>query len=187
MGLIVEDGTMPEGANSYASVSECDTWQTERASTVWPTSPEPGEDAELAKKEAALILASDYLNGLGWNGRRSKGGRVLAWPRIGAVDTDGYLVPPDVVPKAVKSACCYLAGMVFSGSDLQPVMERGGRVQSESVGSLATSFFDDAASRDIYSALADLLRGLASEFDGYAGTGSGAGKKGFYIKRAILA
>ena len=188
MALIIEDGTMPAGANSYAAVADCDGWQGARGSTIWPAPPaEPDNDLNLAAKEAALIKATDYLNGLGWNGKRAPGGRVMAWPRIGAVDADGYSIDENTIPGAVQAACCYLAGVAYSGTDLQPILERGGRIQSESVGSLSTSYFQDAANRDIYSVLADLLHGLASEFDDYAGTASGNGKPKTTMATAVLA
>lgn len=186
MSLIIEDGSMPPGANSYASVTDGDAWHGSRGSGTWPTSLESGDDPEQAAKEAALILATDYLNGLGWNGRRAPGGRVMAWPRLGAVDTDGYDVAEGTVPEAVKSACCYLAGAAFGGTDIQPVLERGGRIQSQSVGKLSKAFFNDAASRDVFSALADILRGYVPELDEFAGIASGGGRPRITVGKAVL-
>lgn len=72
MALIVEDGTMPEGANTYASVSEADTYLLSRGVSDWPAPPssdlEP--DPQLSAKEAALIRSADYLNGLKWKGEK---------------------------------------------------------------------------------------------------------------------
>jgi len=172
MALIVEDGSCPKGANSYADVAAADAYLANRKTEGWPQSAD-----DQAGKEAALIKAADYLNGLSWHGGRmpwpdGSGGRVMAWPRRAVIDADGYPVPINAVPQAVVDANCWLAGLVYSGVDLQPVLERGGRVQSESVGSLSTSYFDDAASRDIYSVLADLLGGLADGFGDYSGTGT---------------
>lgn len=167
MTLIVEDGTMPTGANTYADLATCDAWQAVRASEGWPNSEGETEEAEIsAKKEAALVLATDYLNGLSWRGKRAAGGRVMAWPRLDIVDPDGYEIAADTVPLQVVNACCYLAGQVYQGVDLQPVLERGGRIQSEGVSSLSTSYFDDASNRDVFSALADMLAGLATGLDG---------------------
>lgn len=186
MPLIVENGTMPPGANTFASVEDCNAWHGLRGLTVWPAPPGSGDDPQLAAKEAALVRAADYLNGLGWTGRRAKGGRVMAWPRIGAVDGDGFEIDENTVPEPVNSACCYLAGEVFGGADIQPILERGNRVQSESVGSLSTSYFDDAASRDVFSALADILRGLVPELDEFAGIANGAGKPRLIIGKVVL-
>jgi hypothetical protein len=164
---------------SYAAIADADAWHGARGSESWPAPPEEeGEDDPNAQaKAAALVRATDYLNGLSWHGARAQAGRVMAWPRIGATDRDGYELPENAVPEAVKAACCLLAGIAYTGTDLQPVLERGGRVASESVGSLSTSYFDDAACRDVYSGLADLLIGLCGDFDGYSGPAiTGRGK-----------
>lgn len=176
MSLIIEDGTRPVGANTFASVEDCDAWHGLRGLTVWPPPPETGEDPQLTAKESALVRAADYLNGLGWTGRRAKGGRVMAWPRVGAVDGDGFEIDADAVPEPVRNANCYLAGLVFGGTDIQPILERGNRVQSESVGSMSTSYFDDAASRDVFSVLADILRGYVPALDAFAGIANNAGR-----------
>lgn len=186
MPLIVEDGTKPLGANSYCSATDCDAWQTERGSMVWPKAPESGDDAHLADKEAALIKAADYLNGLSWKGRRAAPGRLMAWPRLEAVDGDGFPVAENEVPRAVRSAACYLAGLAIGGTDLQPILSRGGRIASEAVDSLSASYFDDAASRDVHSVLADLLSGLAHDFAGYSGTAPAAGRGGS-IRKVVRA
>ena len=191
--LIVENGTLVPGANSYATVEMADAYHQARGSEEWPISspepdpaPEPDDgadesdtdadtpgdvDTSLAQKEAALIRATDYLNGLAWKGRRAAVGRVMAWPRIEVIDADGYEIASDSVPENVVFACCHLAGLIFAGTDAQPVLDRGGRVQSEGVSGLNTSYFDDAANRDVYAGVADLLSGLAYGFDQYAGVG----------------
>jgi hypothetical protein len=173
MPLTVETGAMPEGANAYCGVAFADGYLGDRGHSDWP----PGE-ADLAAKTAALIKAADYLNGLGWHGRKAAAAapRVMAWPRVGARDSDGGAIPEDSVPLAVQAANAYLARLAFLGTDLQPILEHGGRVQSESVDTLSKSYFDDAPVRAIYAGLADLLRGLADEFEDYAGTGGSVGK-----------
>ena len=177
--MIVENGSMPEGADSYCEVGFADLYLRARGFGDWP------QDGErTAEKESALIRAADYLNGLHWIGRKAEGGRVMAWPRAGAYDKDGYEIDPDVVPEAVKAANAHLARLVLTGTDLQPILERGGKIQSETVGSLATTYFEDSPSRDVYSVLADLLGGLADEFAEYAGMASG--RKGTLIIRTVL-
>lgn len=173
MALVIEDGTMPVNANSYVTVGDCDKWQLARGSEDWPAAPEIEDDSNQAAKEAALIKACDYLNGLPWKGRRAAAGRVLAWPRVEVVDNDGYDIPSDIVPQNVVFAQCYLAGIIYSGTDVQPILERGGRIQSESVGSLSTSYFEDAAGRDVFTTITDLLGGLANGLGGQQGNKSG--------------
>ena len=155
--LILENGKMPAQANSFSSVEFADDWNTARNSELWPLDPDP---ETIAKKEAALIKATDYLNGLNWNGRKAAPGRIMAWPRIQAHDQDGYNIDPETVPEAVMAACSYLAGLVYGGAELQPMLERGGRIQSKAIGKLKKTYFQDANNRDVFSGLYDLLAGL---------------------------
>ena len=56
MPLIVEDGTLPAGANSFASVADADAYHAARLTAAWT------DELAEAQKEAALIRASDWLN-----------------------------------------------------------------------------------------------------------------------------
>lgn len=181
MPLIVEDGSLPEGANAYADPDWAAAYLFVRGFSDWPASGDRNEE-----KEAALVKAADYLNGLSWHGRKVKTTqpRMMAWPRSGAYDAEGYDIPSILVPIAVKAASAYLARLIINGTDIQPILERGGRVQSESVGTISTSYFEDSPARDIITGLADLLRGLCSDFDGYAGTGTG--RKGLSLIRTTV-
>ena len=138
MALVVENGLMPSGANAYCDLDFADEYLSERGFADWPVYAADDPDADNGAKEAALIKAADYLNGLNWVGKKSKADspRVMAWPRIGATDIDGWPIAEGVIPYAVKAANAFLARLALTGTDLQPVLERGGRVQSESVGSL---------------------------------------------------
>jgi hypothetical protein len=168
MALIIEDGQMPVGANAYCDEVFADNYLGDRGYTDWPIS------ESTVAKTAAIIKAADYLNGLTWYGKKAKASvpRVMAWPRVGAFDSEGDEIDENVVPYAVMAANAYLARLVYNGTDVQPILEHGGRISSESVDSLSTSFFEDAPKRDIISGLADLLKGLAEEFESFAGTGS---------------
>lgn len=175
--LVLEDGTMPEGANCFALVLDVDNWQRARKSTIWPVAQfiMPTSNEEYEAKEAAILRATDYLNGLSWKGYRAASGRLLAWPRKEVEDEDGFLIPDDVIPEAVKAATCYLAELVYGGTDLQPILERGGRIQTSQIGTLSKTFFSEAPVRDVAAGLADLLRGLVYSLSDYAGVGTGSG------------
>lgn len=166
MSLIVEDGTMPKGANSYASLAEADAYHAVRLTESWM-----GE-VTGAQKEAALIRASDWLNTLLWKGERIDPLWTMAWPRAGVPlskrDINGVMqfVPHNVVPVAVQRACIELAALIFAGENpLEPV-ERGGRVASETVGPISTSYFNDAPSQTLYPAVSGLIGAFLSEIPG---------------------
>lgn len=171
MSLIVEDGTMPPGANSYASVEDADAYLVPRGVSGWPSPSDP-PDPNLAAKEAALIRASDWLNTLLWKGERIDPLWTMAWPRAGVPlskrDINGVMqfVPHNVVPVAVQRACIELAALIFAGENpLEPV-ERGGRVASETVGPISTSYFNDAPSQTLYPAVSGLIGAFLSEIPG---------------------
>jgi len=172
--LVIEDGSIITGANCFVTVIEVDEWQSLRGSDNWPSPPDFGIDPNLSSKEAAILKATDYLNGLSWKGKRAAPGRVLTWPRYNVEDEDEFLLPSDIVPEAVKSASSYLAGLVYSGEEFQPILERGGHIQTSTIGKLSKTYFPTASVRDIASGLADLLRGLVYGLDAYAGAGSDA-------------
>jgi hypothetical protein len=82
------------------------------------------------------------------------------------------------------AANAYLARLALAGTDLQPVLERGGQIETQKVGSLSTTWFEDSPARDVYCGLADLLRGLASEYSTFAEGGSA--QSGFKILDAVI-
>lgn len=99
MPIIIEDGTLVEGANSYISVQDLKDYAALRGITL------PADDQLTSK----LILAMDYLDKYNpqWPGT-PKG--ELGWPREGA----GY----EGIPTAVKKAQTILAVKAVQGTAL---------------------------------------------------------------------
>lgn len=136
--LIVEDGTMPEGANTYASLADVDAYLVPRG--LWKTTPDDAGDSVIAKKEAAIIRAFDALNTLNWVGDVPDWQRVTAWPRQnvpmpGVMPKPGEeptFLPADMVPRAVVQAQMELAGLIYGGLNPLAPVERGGKVVSMS-------------------------------------------------------
>lgn len=136
--LIIEDGTMPEGANTYASLELADAYLVPRG--LWEATPEDAGDSVIAKKEAAIIRAFDALNTLNWAGDVPDWQRVTAWPREnvpmpGVKPKPGEeptFLPADTVPRAVVQAQMELAGLIYSGLNPLAPVERGGKVVSMS-------------------------------------------------------
>lgn len=265
MPLIIEDGTMPAGANSYVSLESADAYlvprglwpayerQTDNESPddvnnddgeepdapVEPTEPEkeldgnelaepqsenesgetgnvvgeddenpdpelpdepepdpdlpdvskPDDDPEIAKKEAALMRAFDYLNGpLQWLGNKVDWQRQPAWPREnvpipGTNPEKPEYIPNDVVPEVVCRAQMELAAFIYNGRDPLAPLERGGKYQqksdskSESVDVLSESeshsiaYASDAPIFDWYPSIYPLLKPLLEEVPGEVQSG----------------
>lgn len=136
--LIVEDGTMPEGANTYVSLADVDAYLVPRG--LWETTPDDAGDSVIAKKEAAIIRAFDAMNTLNWAGDVPDWQRVTAWPRQnvpmpGVKPKPGeepIFLPADMVPRAVVQAQMELAGLIYGGLNPLAPVERGGKVVSMS-------------------------------------------------------
>lgn len=136
--LIIEDGTMPEGANTYASLELADAYLVPRG--LWEATPEDAGDSVIAKKEAAIIRAFDALNTLNWAGDVPDWQRVTAWPREnvpmpGVKSKPGEepaFLPADTVPRAVVQAQMELAGLIYGGLNPLAPVERGGKIVSMS-------------------------------------------------------
>ena len=147
--LIVEDGSRPTGANTYAAVADADTYHADRGFTAW-------DDATDDEKATALIRATDYLNGLSWQGRKVAM-RTMAWPRIDVV-VDGYAVDSTVVPDEVVNATCYMAGEFVGGAD--PLAAQDRALSSMKVGSVEMAWEQGSNPTPQYPALKSILRGL---------------------------
>lgn len=132
MALVIENGSLVAGANSYVAVEDARAYADARASIL------PAGDAEV---EAALIVAMDYLESLRaqYQGQKVDPAlQSLQWPRTGVV-IDGWQVPTDHIPKELKDAQCQLALEVSAGTDLMPTGD-GREVIREKVDVLETEY-----------------------------------------------
>jgi len=130
MAFVVETGAGLSNANSYLSVADADSYHTDHSgSTDW-------SGASEADKQKALRLATQYLDITyhgRWRGVRCLSTQVLAWPRIGAVDDDEYLIDEDALPQQLEDACAELALKVIEGDTLIEDFDAPGTVKAEKV------------------------------------------------------
>ena len=146
--LIVEDGSIVAGAESYCSVADADAYHTARGNTAWT--------GENAAKEALLRKATDYMvqvYALRWKGDRVSEDQALDWPREGVV-AFGFEIPSDAMPEAVVKACAELALRALSG-DLTPDLTR--RTLREKVGPIEVEYDPNAPALPDYQAIDNLL------------------------------
>jgi len=100
--MIVETGNGVVGANSYLSVADA-------------------EPIVGSVSEEHLIKATRYLDsvyGSLYRGYRAHAEQGLLWPRVYAVDTDGFALCG--VPRRLKEATAEVALMISQGQDLYP-------------------------------------------------------------------
>ena len=97
MAFVVEDGTGKSNANSYLSVADADTYQSNRSNATWAA-------LSTADKEVALIKATDWIEAsfkVRWLGYRINNSMSLSWPRYD-VDYDGYVIAATAVPAQIQ-------------------------------------------------------------------------------------
>jgi hypothetical protein len=147
MALTVEDGTGLAGADSFISLA---AFKTACANLGYVLT--AYTDPQL---EVSLRKGFDYIN-TAW---RYKGTRLTAaqageFPRTDLVDWSGFTVT-DVPARVVKAN----VELGFKGLtvDLYTDLDRGGRVQSESVGPISVTYAADAPAGVVFRAAEQLL------------------------------
>lgn len=153
MALTVETGAVVAGANSYVSVADANAYHLARGNTMWT-----GDDGV---KEAAILRAMDFIESRAWKGQKTAYGNQLCWPRTGVVDREGFDVPADTVPPGVVIALyeAALRELVTPGC-LAPDLARGGRVLSESIAGMSTTYAQGAPAGTTFAAITNALAGL---------------------------
>ena len=152
--LIVEDGSVVAGAESYLSVDDADTyWGKHGSPAAWT-------DATTAEKETALRYATMWLDGkFTWGGAIVTSDQVLDWPRHSVYDDQGRLIADDIVPQAVQDATAEMAKNHID-ADLAASLARGGGVKSEKVDVITIVYLDWASPETDYPYVKRLLMGL---------------------------
>jgi len=115
--LLVEDGTRVTGANSYVSVNDAITYNTNWSNTAFTS-------ATTLAQTNALYQAAYAMDKL--YGRRyisivpPASAQGLLWPRYAIIGNDFKIIAMNQVPQCVIDAQCELANMVISGVNLFP-------------------------------------------------------------------
>lgn len=121
MALTVEDATGLENADSYVSLSDFNTFRTNRNMTATATD---------AAKEAALRDATSFIDAhYAFPSTPLKNNQALSFPRFGTFYVDGKLIAVGVPAKLVE-ACCLLANEALA-QPLDP-MDDSSRVTRQS-------------------------------------------------------
>lgn len=140
------------GTDSYVSVASADTYWADRNNSVWAAA--ANED-----KEKALRFATEYVDGTydgRWIGEHpGASSQVLAWPRNGAIDSEGRSVTG--IPQRVADATSRLALDALSDF-LSAAEDRGGRISRAKVGPLDVGYFRDAPAGTAYPYLDLMLK-----------------------------
>ena len=155
MAITAEVGLGSASANSFVTVDEADTYHENINNTAWAALSDEA-------KEAAIIRAGSFLNGLSWRGERQFQLQAMCWPRVNVLDDDDYLRVTSDIPTAVKNAQMELAYRESQTAGvLAPDLERGGAVKRKNiVGAIETEYFEGASPRTEITIVQQLLKGL---------------------------
>lgn len=93
MALVVEDGSIVSGANSYITENDYRSWANDRGFEV---------DANVLL-EKSILRAMDYFEQLDFIGNKANENQPLQWPRTEAL-IDGYYADATEIPVQVKTA-----------------------------------------------------------------------------------
>jgi len=142
--IVVEDGSIVAGANSYVTLTDARNYATQRGVSL------PTDDVVL---EGLIVRASDYLDLIGdYLGSPSAPDQELEWPRTSFSG----------IPKKLISAQCELTIEGVSFGDLMPSSD-GREVLMENIGGkLITQYAESgsALSKPIFPKVERLLSSL---------------------------
>ena len=157
IAIIVEDGTLIPGANSYESLENVRTYALNRGVIL------SSVDDELA---AMVIKATDYLEAQAckYQGTVVAVDQSLQFPRYG-VFLNGEEIAPDVIPNCLKAAQCQLVMALHNGFDLMPTISHRDYVVKEVIGPLETQYADplQLGTTPVFTAVNALLAPLFGE------------------------
>lgn len=160
MTLVVEDGTGLANAEGYVDATAFKAYCDGRG-LVWAGNTDT--QIEVAIRKATDLIDTKFR----YKGVRQFDAQALEFPRSSLVDFSGITVTG--VPARVKRACNELAFRALT-EDIAPDLDRGGRVVSESIGPISTTYAADAPAGKTFTLaeglLAPYVRGEADMLTG---------------------
>lgn len=157
MPLIVEDGSGKVDAQTFVEASYVDAYAAARGNPLaWDT--KAAED-----KDVALVKAADYLRNemrYQYRGTRKTADQCMPFPRTGVVEAGGLALTDGIIPWRIKDAQAALAIRFAADQDLQPDLDRGGKITSETVDVISVDYADDAPAETLLTEVEGYLRPL---------------------------
>lgn len=148
MAIVVEDGTIVTGANSYATEAELTAYAVARTAAI------------SSSPAALLVKAMDFIESLSFIGDKKTKDQPLQWPREN-VYIDGFECESTEIPQELKAAQLAVAMSINAGIDPLGAITRA--VKREKVDVIEVEYMDNAAasdiSRSISTAIQKLIRG----------------------------
>lgn len=147
MALVIEDGSVVPGAESFATADELVTYATNFGKTI-PIDP--------VAQEALLRRSALQMDAICWKGCAIHRDQALAWPRSG-VCRNGWDLPWNQIPPQVKAGQMALATEIYA-DDLVDPNTKSGAITKKVVGPLE---FDYAAASTVITKPASVRQSYA--------------------------
>lgn len=129
MALVIENGSIVAGAESFATAAELVTYAANFGRVI---------PANTTAQESLLRRAALQMSAMPWKGSLVSEVQALSWPRYNVM-RDDWLVPSNTIPAQIKAGQMALAAEIH-GDDLAPPELRTGAVESEKVGPISTTY-----------------------------------------------
>lgn len=130
MAIVVEDGSVVSGANSYVTAQELTDYTTDRGVTL------------TGDNEEHLLNAMTYIETIQFIGYKKTKDQPLQWPREGAF-IDGFEVFSNEIPQELKTLQFEVVIAQFEGNGPLTSVDR--KISSAQVGSLSVSYDEGSA------------------------------------------
>lgn len=154
VAIVVEDGSIVSGANSYVSESDLTTFAANRGITL------------TADEDELLIKAMDYIESLDFQGIKVRRDQGLQWPRA-YVTIDGYYFAPTAIPQELKNGLCQVA--IAIDQDMNPLDPLIQTVKREKVDVIEVEYMDGSTSQAIARTITSSLYKLLNSGGGIGG------------------
>ena len=159
--IIVENGTVVAGANSYVSEADLTAYAADRGVTL------------TTALDVLIIKAMDYIESLSFIGDKHKEAQPLQWPRD-EVYIDRYYIERETIPKELKKGVYTAALAIDAELDPLRIIERA--TKREKVDVIEVEYMDSAAAQPIVKTINAAMRKILA--------GGGSSTTTFAVTRA---
>lgn len=130
MALVIEDGSIVAGAESFATAAELVTYAANFGRVI------PGTESA---QEALLRRAALQMSAMSWKGGLVSELQALSWPRYD-VYRDNWLVPSNTIPAQIKAGQMALATEIHADDLAPPELKKGPVVRNRVEGAVDVQY-----------------------------------------------
>jgi hypothetical protein len=155
MSLLVEDGSIIPGAESYVSVIYADTYHLLHGNSDWALLSNDQKEQSLRNGTEAVTQLYSFL----WKGFRVNDTQSLDWPRtkvyLNRLQYQNTELSNTLIPDDLKKVVCILS-LKSRTEDLVPDLES--KVIMETVGPITTKYSEASPTRKQFTAISLILK-----------------------------